>query len=166
MKLLGIIGHFLGFEPKHLESMAERGNSTLRALHYPPLKGGEKGLRAGAHADINFITLLLPPSDAGLEILRPKGEWMPVIYPTGGLIVNAGDMLESYTKFRKKEGIRSTQHRVTNGPPGGPPSPKSRYSFPFFVHPRADVVVGERNGKPFTAAEFLEERLKENGVKA
>lgn len=166
LQLLGILGHYLGFERGHLEALVRGSKSVLRILHYPPLKGGEAGLRAAAHADINFLTLLLPPSEAGLEILRPNGEWMPVIHPTGGLIVNTGDMLNLYTQHMKREVIPSTQHRVTNGPPNSPFSPKSRYSYPFFVHPRGEVELGRKDGKVVTAASFLEERLRENGVKA
>ena len=51
----------------------------------------------------------------------------------------------------------STTHRVVN------PSDKnmSRYSMPFFVHARDDVMLS----KKYTAKSYLEERLKEIGLK-
>jgi isopenicillin N synthase-like dioxygenase len=51
----------------------------------------------------------------------------------------------------------STTHRVIN--------PKidnqSRYSVPFFVHARDDVILSDKH----TAKSYLEERLKEIGLK-
>jgi isopenicillin N synthase-like dioxygenase len=51
----------------------------------------------------------------------------------------------------------STPHRVVN------PSKqenRSRYSMPLFVHPRPEVLLDK-----MTAGEFLDERLKEIGLK-
>lgn len=53
----------------------------------------------------------------------------------------------------------STIHRVIN--PTGKASDKSRISLPLFLHPRPDVVLSER----YTADEYLNERLRELGVK-
>src|SRR3546814_13758170 len=51
------------------------GNSILRLLHYPPVSPGASGIRAGAHEDINLITLLLGAEEAGLELLDRNGQW-------------------------------------------------------------------------------------------
>ena len=46
------------------------GNSVLRLLHYPPqTEPTGEHIRAGAHEDINAITLLLGAEEAGLELL-------------------------------------------------------------------------------------------------
>ena len=51
----------------------------------------------------------------------------------------------------------STTHRVIN--PKG--KNVSRYSMPFFVHARDEVILSDRH----TAKSYLEERLKEIGLK-
>ena len=54
---------------------------------------------------------------------------------------------------------RSTIHRVIN--PKGDAAKLSRYTMPVFIHPRDDVVLS----KTYTAKSFLDERLKEIGLK-
>jgi isopenicillin N synthase-like dioxygenase len=49
------------------------GNSVLRVIHYPPVPPAAPGQRAGAHEDINVITLLLGADEAGLEVLTATG---------------------------------------------------------------------------------------------
>ena len=90
------------------------GNSVLRLLHYPPMSEptGEH-IRAGAHEDINTITLLLGAEEAGLELLTKDGRWIPVSPKPGELVVNIGDMLQRLTNGV----LRSTTHRVVNPPP-------------------------------------------------
>lgn len=150
-RVLGLIGMYLGYEAQHFEKMVANGNSVLRVLHYPPYEGGEEGVRAAAHTDINLLTLLPAATQAGLEIQLKNGSWIQVQPPPNALIVNAGDMLQMHTFGR----IVSTLHRVVN------PSAKSgsRYSLPFFLHPRAEVPL-------VRAGDFLQHRLRENGVKA
>ena len=71
--------------------------------------------------------------------------------------------------------LPSTTHRVRN--PDGPRSGFSRYSMPFFLHPRSDfdivtlrecVSAGnpDRYPVPITADGYLQERLREIGLKA
>ena len=151
-------------------SMMVNGNSILRILHYPAVpQGVDPGsVRAAAHEDINLITLLCEATDSGLEILTRDGAWLPVEAAEGQIVVDAGDMLSRATN----EVVPATTHRVVN-PPSGVAS--ERYSMPFFVHPYSacplDVmerfVSPERPAKfpPITAGEFLEERLREIGLK-
>ncbi|MCG8443636.1 MAG: isopenicillin N synthase family oxygenase [Caulobacterales bacterium] len=142
------------------------GNSVLRLLHYPPVAADADPncVRAAAHEDINFITILVAASASGLELLDRDGRWLPVETDKGNLIVDAGDMLARMTN----DVIPATTHRVVN--PAGPNV--SRYSMPFFMHPNSDMVLSclpscVGTGAKYadiTAGAFLEQRLKEIGL--
>ena len=143
------------------------GNSILRPIHYPPITATDiPNVRAGAHEDINFITLLVGASAAGLEVKSRKGEWVPFTAEADTIVVNIGDMLQRLTNHV----YPSTTHRVTNPP--GEQARKPRYSVPFFLHPNPDVVLDPLascidSGNPrrydtsITAHEYLQERLRE-----
>ena len=70
------------------------------------------------------------------------------------LVVNIGDMLQEVSGGY----YPSTTHRVINPTLA---ANKPRMSLPLFLHPRPDVRLSER----YTAASYLEERLRELGVK-
>ena len=130
--------------------------NLLRVLHYPPvpedIEPGE--VRAAAHEDINLITLLVTGSEPGLQARDTEGGWHDVPCHPGMITINAGDMLS------KASGnyYPSTSHRVVNPPIA---ENRSRYSMPLFVHPRPEVRLDEHQ----TAGEYLDERLKEIGLK-
>ncbi|WP_353228434.1 2OG-Fe(II) oxygenase family protein [Novosphingobium sp.] len=146
------------------------GNSVLRLLHYPPIADAPAGaIRAGAHEDINLITLLLGAEEAGLELLTRDGQWQEVTPPPGALVINIGDMLQRLTNHV----LPSTTHRVRN--PVGTRSAFSRYSMPFFLHLRSDFVIRtlpgcvtpanpDRYPEPITADAYLQQRLREIGL--
>lgn len=129
----------------------------LRVLHYPPLTGNEEdgAIRAGAHGDINLLTVLVAASQSGLQVQDTKGNWVDVPVDPGMLAVNIGDMLEWATNGYYK----STLHRVIN--PSDESKHLSRYSIPLFLHPRVDVKLSENK----TAGEFLDQRLRDLGIK-
>ncbi|HEY2049524.1 MAG TPA: 2-oxoglutarate and iron-dependent oxygenase domain-containing protein [Caulobacteraceae bacterium] len=142
------------------------GNSVLRLLRYPPLEGEASGIRAGAHEDINAITLLLGAEEAGLEILDRQTGWRPVNPPPGALVVNIGDMLARLTN----DVLPSTTHRVVN--PRAERANAARYSTPFFLHFRPDFLIRtltscvsperpDRYREPITADAFLRRRLED-----
>ncbi|MGA9333375.1 MAG: 2-oxoglutarate and iron-dependent oxygenase domain-containing protein [Rudaea sp.] len=143
------------------------GNSILRPIHYPPITSENiPNVRAGAHEDINFITLLVGASAAGLEVKSHKGEWVPFTAEADTIVVNIGDMLQRLTNHV----YPSTTHRVVNPP--GEAARKPRYSVPFFLHPNPDVVLDplpscisadnpSRYDTVITAHEYLQERLRE-----
>jgi len=142
------------------------GNSVLRALHYPPqTEPTGEHIRAGAHEDINAITLLLGAEEAGLELLTTDGRWIPVSPKPGELVINIGDMLQRLTNGK----LRSTSHRVVNPTPDR--ASRARYSMPFFLHFRSDFLIdalpqtvpaGEQPKWPaITADDYLQERLRE-----
>ena len=166
LKILKAIARFLKIDEDYFIDTVRDGNSVLRLLHYPPIQG-EPGsnVRAGAHEDINTITLLLGAEEAGLELLTREGRWLPVSPRPGELVVNIGDMLQRLTNGL----LRSTTHRVVNPPPER--RGRSRYSMPFFLHFRSDFLVEALPGTvppgeqpkwpPITANDYLQERLRE-----
>ena len=170
-QLLSHIAIHLGLAGDWFEPAIADGNSVLRLLHYPPVPGDAGGaIRAGAHEDINLITLLLGTEEAGLELLAGDGRWIDVSPPPGALVVNIGDMLQRLTNHV----LPSTTHRVRN--PGRERAGRSRYSMPFFVHLRSDFVFDtlaqcisadnpDRYPAPITADDYLQERLREIGLK-
>ena len=166
VKVLKAVARYLGIGEDYFEDAVRDGNSVLRALHYPPQSEptGEH-IRAGAHEDINAITLLLGAEEAGLELLTTDGRWIPVSPKPGELVINIGDMLQRLTNGK----LRSTSHRVVNPTPDR--ASKARYSMPFFLHFRSDFLIdalpetvpaGEQpRWPPITANDYLQERLRE-----
>jgi isopenicillin N synthase-like dioxygenase len=166
LKILKAIARFLKIDEDYFADTVRDGNSILRLLHYPPIEG-EPGshVRAGAHEDINAITLLLGAEEAGLELLTKDGRWIPISPKPGELVVNIGDMLQRLTNGV----LRSTSHRVVNPP--AERRNRSRYSMPFFLHFRSDFLIEALPGTvppgeqpkwaPITADGYLQERLRE-----
>lgn len=172
-QMLKAIALYLGLEETYFDAKVHNGNSILRPIHYYPIENPDAvpadAVRAAAHGDINLITLLMGASAEGLQVLRRDGAWIPITALPNQIIVNVGDMLDRLTNHK----LKSTIHRVVN-----PPKEKmgtSRYSIPFFMHPRSDMdltslesCIDEQNPKRYpdtTAGEFLDERLRELGLK-
>lgn len=160
----------LNLEETYFDNFIKDGNSILRPIHYPPIKTEPKGAeRAAAHGDINLITLLMGAQGKGLQVQNHKGEWIDAVAEPDELMINVGDMLSRHSNNR----LKSTIHRVTNPPKESWGT--SRYSIPFFMHPVSDMkldvldnCIDENNPKKFediTAGEFLDERLRELGLK-
>lgn len=171
--MLKAIAIYLGLEENYFDAKVDKGNSILRPIHYFPIENPEEvpedAVRAAEHGDINLITLLMGASAEGLQVLRRDGKWIPITALPDQIVVNVGDMLERLTNKK----LKSTIHRVVN-----PPKEKmkySRFSIPFFMHPRSDMdlsclesCVDDENPKLFenmNAGEFLNERLIELGLK-
>ena len=169
--ILARIATYLGLDEHWFDAGIDQGNSVMRLLHYPPIDGLDgEAIRAGAHGDINLITLLLGAEEAGLELLTREGNWIPANPPAGALVVNVGDMLERLTNHR----LPSTIHQVRNPDPAR--AAFSRYSMPFFLHLRSDFPIRtlpqcitaehpDRYPVPILADEFLQQRLHEIGLK-
>jgi len=167
--LLRAVALHLGLPETWFDDKVDSGNSILRLLHYPPQENPPpKGtVRAGAHEDINVITLLLGAEEAGLQALHRSGEWLDVNPPAGSLVINCGDMLQRLTGGV----LPSTTHRVLNPAPERARFP--RYSTPFFLHFNQDVLIealpqclaeGGKAEPAITAQEYLMERLREIGL--
>jgi len=166
VKVLRAVARFLKVDEEYFTDTVRDGNSVLRLLHYPPVdKPTGNHIRAGAHEDINTITLLLGAEEAGLELKTQDGRWLAVSPKPGELVVNIGDMLQRLTNGR----LRSTSHRVVNPAPDR--ASKARYSMPFFLHFRPDFVIEALPGTvpageepkwpPISSHEYLQERLRE-----
>lgn len=168
--LLQAIALYIGLDEHFFDDKVEEGNSIVRAIHYPPITVEPKSaIRAEQHEDINLITLLVGASAGGLEILTKQNEWVPVTSLEDQIVVNVGDMLQRLTNNK----LKSTTHRVVN-----PPRElwhTSRFSIPFFLHPKSamdlsalEQCIDENHPKAFddiTAGEYLDERLREIGLK-
>ena len=169
-EMLRAIALHLNLDENYFDAKIHNGNSILRPIHYPPITHEPKdAVRAAEHEDINLITLLMGASADGLQVLNKSGEWISVTALPDQIVVNVGDMLQRLTNNK----LKSTTHRVVN-----PPREKwgtSRYSIPFFLHPRSEVslnclpsCISESNPKNFsdiTAGEYLEQRIIELGLK-
>jgi isopenicillin N synthase-like dioxygenase len=123
-------------------------------------------VRAGAHEDINVITLLLGAEEGGLEVLHRSGNWLPISPPPGALVVNVGDMLQRLCNHV----LPSTTHRVVNPAPSR--ARYARYSMPFFLHFNSDFEIRtlancisadnpDHYPNPITADAYLQQRLRE-----
>lgn len=170
-RVLSALALHIGLPADYFADKTDFGNSILRPIHYPPITADDiPNVRAGAHGDINFITLLVGASTAGLEVQSHKGEWVPFTSEGDTIVVNIGDMLERLTNHV----YPSTIHRVVNPP--GEEARKPRYSVPFFLHPNPDFLIDvlpscitaenpSRYPEAITAHGFLEERLREIKLK-
>lgn len=167
--VLRALALFLGLEETYFDNKVLKGNSILRAIHYPPITEEPKGaVRAGAHGDINLITLLMGAQGKGLQVQNHEGEWIDAIAEDDELVINVGDMLSRHTNNK----LKSTIHQVVNPPRELWGSP--RFSIPFFMHPISEMdltcldnCVDEVNPKKYddiTAGEFLTQRLREIGL--
>ena len=166
-RVLRALALHVGLPENYFEDKTDLGNSILRPIHYPPITQDDiPNVRAGAHEDINFITLLVGASAEGLEVLTREGEWLPITTEGDAIVVNIGDMLQRLTNHV----YPSTTHRVVN--PKNDNARKPRYSVPFFLHPNPDVVLDpvpecitpdnpSRYDSSITSHEYLLQRLRE-----
>ncbi len=167
-RILSGVARHLGLAPDWFDDKIAHGNSILRLLHYPPVSAEAPGIRAGAHEDINLITLLLGAEEGGLQLLTKSGQWIPATPPPGALVINVGDMLQRLTNHV----LPSTSHRVVNPPVERRHLP--RYSMPFFLHLQPDVMIealpqcvtaeNPLREPPITAHDYLHQRLREIGL--
>ena len=166
-QVLAALALHIGLDEDWFADKTDSGNSILRPIHYPPITADDiPNVRAGAHEDINLITLLVGASAAGLEVKSRKGEWVPFTAEADTIVVNIGDMLQRLTNHV----YPSTTHRVVNPP--GEAARKPRYSTPYFLHPNPDFLIEtlpqcitpenpNRYPQPITANDYLMQRLRE-----
>ena len=166
-RVLSALALHIGLPERYFADKTHYGNSILRPIHYPEITDPDiPNVRSGAHEDINFITLLVGASAAGLQVLSRQGEWIDFTADADTIVVNIGDMLQRLSNHV----YPSTTHRVVN--PMGPDARKPRYSIPFFLHPNPDFLIQtlpqcitpdnpDRYPEPITGHEYLMQRLRE-----
>ena len=168
--LLRAIALYLDLDENYFDEKIEKGNSILRTIHYPPITSEPaSAIRAEQHEDINLITLLVGASAGGLQLLNTENEWLDITPEENEIVINVGDMLQRLTNNY----LKSTTHRVVNPPREMWHVP--RLSIPFFLHPKSEMdltcldscVTEERPlaYEPITAGDYLNERLREIGLK-
>lgn len=169
-ELLEAIAIYLNLPSHYFDQYIQQGNSILRSIHYPPIKQEPaSAIRAEQHEDINLITLLVGASAGGLQLLTSDNEWVPILPEADEIVINVGDMLQRLTNNY----LKSTTHRVVNPPREEWHLP--RLSIPFFLHPVSSMrldclescITAENplHYAPITAGEYLDERLREIGLK-
>ncbi|GAA3935076.1 isopenicillin N synthase family dioxygenase [Hymenobacter algoricola] len=171
--VLRAIALYLKLPENYFDDKVRNGNSILRPIHYFPIENPEAvpadAVRAAEHGDINLITLLMGASADGLQVKRRDDKWIPITALPDQIVVNVGDMLQRLTNGV----LRSTIHRVVN--PAREKMNSSRFSVPFFMHPRSEMSLAAlqscittdnpKKEADITAGEFLNERLIELGLK-
>ncbi len=171
--LLRAIAEYLGLDVHYFDNKVKNGNSILRPIHYYAIENPEAvpegAVRAAEHEDINLITLLIGASADGLQARNKEGQWIDAKPLPNQIVINVGDMLQRLTNNK----LKSTTHRVVNPPREKMNQP--RYSVPFFLHPRSDMdltclesCIDADHPKAYsdmTAGEYLDERLREIGLK-
>lgn len=168
--LLRAIAIHLNLPEDYFDSQINGGASILRSIHYPPItEEPQSAIRAEQHEDINLITLLVGASAGGLQLLNTENQWLDIVPEENEIVINVGDMLQRLTNNY----LISTTHRVINPPKSEWHKP--RLSIPFFLHPVSQMdltclescVTEDRPlaYEPTTAGEYLDERLREIGLK-
>lgn len=130
-RLRGVIAQALGHGEDHFESRFDDRSSSLRVINYPePDEPPAKGqLRAGAHRDYGFLTILRSDdAPGGLEVETLAGDWVAVRPQDNAFVCNIGDLLADWT------GWTSTLHRVAV-PPADAQVGSRRQSLVFFHNP-------------------------------
>jgi isopenicillin N synthase-like dioxygenase len=146
MELMRAIAVGLGIDSSWFDGYTDRGDNTLRLLHYPPVKKevfdkNKEQVRAGAHSDYGSITLLFQDSRGGLQVQSPNGNFIDATPIEGTIVINAGDLLARWSN----DTIKSTTHRVVEPP--HPPSEgasgeyPARYSVAYFCNPNFDRMI-------------------------
>ena len=130
-RLLSLIAQIMKVNVADFLAYFEQPLTNMTLLHYPRSNPND-GFGIHPHKDTDALTLLFPDAAGGLW-LRPHGhpEWVEVEAPDDTMVVNIGDLLELWSGGY----FVSTPHKVVNA------SGKERYSFPFFIVPRHNVVV-------------------------
>lgn len=173
IRLMQAIAVGMGIESAWFDRFTDKGDNTLRLLHYPPVsresfKQRKGQVRAGAHSDYGSITLLLQDSKGGLQVESPNGTFVDATPIPDTVVINAGDLLARWSN----DTIKSTMHRVVEPP--RPPSQEdgdtypARYSIAYFCNPNYDKLIEaipgtfEATGKKYgsvSSGEYLVKRL-------
>ncbi|EMS63426.1 2'-deoxymugineic-acid 2'-dioxygenase [Triticum urartu] len=114
MELLRLLSEGMGLRPDYFEGDLSGGDVVIHVNHYPPCPDPSLTLGLPPHCDRNLITLLLPGTVNGLQVVY-KGEWINII--TNGM-------------------LKSIEHRAVAN------SALARTSVAAFIMPAADSLIG------------------------
>ncbi|MEM7132603.1 MAG: 2-oxoglutarate and iron-dependent oxygenase domain-containing protein [Chloroflexota bacterium] len=113
--------------------------SAVRLLNYPAQSSAPQlgQLRAGAHSDYGFLTILrTDDSPGGLQVQHRDGQWLDVPTIPSSFVVNIGDVMMRWTN----DHWVSTLHRVVN-PPTVVRRSSQRQSIAFFLNPKPEAEI-------------------------
>ena len=131
-RLLRLLATIMGVNSNQFLAWFEQPLTNMTLLHYPSQDPEQAGFGIHPHKDTDALTLLFPDPVGGLWLRgRGQSDWLEVKAPPHTIVVNIGDLLELWSGGY----FVSTPHKVINR------SGAERYSFPFFVVPRHDVIV-------------------------
>ena len=128
-KVMSYIAEYLQEPTEDISKSMNSAGNLLRLAHYPAARLGDdpEAVWAGAHEDLNALTLLPPSLVPGLQLMTKEGVWKSVNAPKGYLIVNTGEQIQSKTAGL----IQATRHQVVN--PGGEYAYQRRFASIFFA---------------------------------
>lgn len=138
--LLSAISETLGKPPSYLAEFfldETRPPHILQINHYPSIDLSKnpdwlENLGDAAHVDDPMVlTCLNQDMVGGLQVMNFAGEWIDATPIPGTIVVNTGSYLEFLTGGR----YVATTHRVRMNTSG-----TDRYSIPYFLMPRLDMV--------------------------
>ncbi len=134
--LMGLTALAFGLPGDWFVPKSDRPTSALRVLHYPPAPElADRQLPASPHTDYGTWTILQKrPGPTGLQARAVDGDWVDVVAPEGGLVVNVGDLLMRWSGGH----WLSTLHRVV---PAAGGDHDGEVSLVYFHQPNWDVVV-------------------------
>ena len=126
----------IGLAPDYFEPSFRSHLSALRVINYPEQRAPPlpDQLRAGAHTDYGFMTILRSQASlGGLQVQARGGAWLDAPSVEDAFVVNIGD---AFMRWTNNEWV-STPHRVVNPPGPG----HRRQSIPFFLNPDRDTLI-------------------------
>jgi len=129
--LLAPVAMALGQPQDHFDEAFGRSDSVMRCAYYPVVKPEENQYGLPGHTDLSFLTLIPPATAPGLQILTAAGTWIEQPVVEGGILVNTGDTLRTWSNDQ----FIATPHRVLAS------TLEERYSAIFFLYPNLDAVI-------------------------
>ncbi|XP_010460711.1 PREDICTED: probable flavonol synthase 5 [Camelina sativa] len=130
-KILGLLSEGLGLPSVALTQSlgGEKAEYLIRVNYYPPSPKAIGG--SAAHTDLGAITLLIPNEVPGLQVFKNE-QWFDVEYINSAMVVFIGDQLMRISNGR----FKNVLHRAKSD------KERLRISWPVFVSPRHDLLVG------------------------
>lgn len=137
-------------DPNFFVKLHDEDNDAVRLLKYPP-GNVNTGNRCKEHSDYGTLTLLLNDGVGGLEAFV-DGEWRPIPYVEGSIVVNIGSILSEWTR----QELKATLHRVAGPASIGSVTSKDallkavavpRISIAYFADPNGNVSTALDEGR-------------------